>query len=91
METKLKIQELWDYLGVCDDEVLIVGAHNAATDKDQFIIAEARGHGLHLTTSDNIIDAISDRPFQLIQQRDVYGRYVIPSVKRIIEDKKQDY
>lgn len=91
METKLKIQALWNYLEVQDNELLIVSVYNQNTGKDLFIVAEAKETELSITTKDNITDAISDRPFQWIQQRDSDGKYIIPSVEQLIEDKNLDY
>lgn len=91
METKLKIQELWNYLGIQDNEVMIVSVYDQDTGKDMFIIAEAKANDLSLSTTDNLSDAISDRPFQLVQQRGSDGKFIIPSVKQMIEDKNLDY
>lgn len=91
MKMKLKIQQLWSYLKIQDNERLIVRVFDNQAGKDMFVIAETGGTGLNIMTADNLSDAIANRPFQLIQQRDNCGKHIIPSVKRLIEDRKLDY
>ena len=91
METKLKIQELWNYLGVQDNEILIVSEYDYSVGKDKFIVAEAQENDLSLSITDDLSNTISNRPFHLVQQRDSNGKFIIPSVKQLIEDKNLDY
>lgn len=41
MNATFQIQQLWQYLGVQDDEILIIRHYNQSDDKDEFLIVEA--------------------------------------------------
>ena len=86
-----KIQQIWQYLGVQDDEILIVRSFNKKERKDEFLIAEATQDGLKITVSSNMPEPRLNRPFKMIQQRDSSGKYIIPSVEQLIRDKISDY
>ena len=51
MNTTFKIQQIWQYLGVQDDEILIIRHYNKSDDKDEFLIAEVTQDGLKITTA----------------------------------------
>ena len=91
MNTTLKIQRLWEYLDIQDDELLIVRSYSHETKDDEFIIVEKGSDGLKITTEVNMPALTTGRPFQMIQQRDSKGHYVIPSVEQMIQDKLSDY
>lgn len=38
MNTTFKIQQIWQYLGVQDDEILIIRHYNKSDDKDEFLV-----------------------------------------------------
>lgn len=86
-----KIKQIWQYLEVQDDEILIVRSYNKKERKDEFLIAEATQDGLKITVSSNMPEPRLNRPFKMIQQRDSSGKYVIPSVEQLIRDKISDY
>ncbi len=91
MSTTFKIQQIWQYLGVQDDESLIIRHYNKSNKNDEFLIAEATRDGLKITSVSALPELRADRPFQLIQQRDSSGKFIIPSVNQLIKDKVSDY
>lgn len=91
MNTTLKIQRLWEYLGIQDDEILIVRSYNQETKEDDYLIVEKSLDGLKITTEAKMPELKADRPFQLIQQLDSDGHHIIPSVDQMIQDKLSDY
>ena len=54
MNATFQIQQLWQYLGVQDDEILIIRHYNQSDDKDEFLIVEATQNGLTITTTDTL-------------------------------------
>lgn len=91
METKSKIQKLWKYFGVQDNEILIVRSYNESKDKDEYIIAETNNGEFVITISDTFPQLMANQPFQIIQQRDSNGRFAIPSVEQIQQDETLDF
>lgn len=91
MKTTLKIKELWDYLKVQDDEVLIVRLYNPDKDSDEFIVTEKSPCGLSLSIYDFLPCSQLNKPFRLVQQLDSDGRHIIPSVKQLRQDEIFDY
>lgn len=91
MNMTFKIHQLWKYLRVQDDEILIVRSYNKRARKDEYVIAEATSDGLKISIMSEIPELRSDRPFQMIQQRDSSGHHIIPSVTQLIKDKVSDY
>ena len=91
MNTTFKIQRIWQYLGVQDDEILIIRHYNDSDKKDEFLIVESTPNGLIITTSNSMPELGISKSFQMIQQRDSSGRFIIPSVAQLIQDKVNDY
>ena len=91
MNTTFKIQQIWQYLGVQDDETLIIRHYNKSDDKDEFLVVESTQEGLKVTAVSTLPQLRTDQPFQMIQQRDSSGKFIIPSVTQLINDKVSDY
>lgn len=91
MNTTFKIKQLWEYLDIQDDEILIVRSYNQETTKDEYLIVEKSQDGLKITAKDDLAELKPGQPFKMIQQRDSEGHYIIPSVEQIIQDKLSDY
>lgn len=91
MNTKTKIRQLWDYLKVQDDELLIVRSFNTARHSDEYIVAKMNGTQLEITTTDTMPDIQPGTAFQMIQQIGADGKHKIPSVDQIKEDERLDY
>ena len=91
MNIGLKIKELWYYLKIQDDEVLIVKVYNKTKDCDEYIVAEKVNGSIETRQTDCIDDIIVDRPFRIIKQRNESGKFEIPSVKQMEHDKLIDY
>ena len=91
MNTTFKIQKLWQYLGIQDDEILIVRRYHSSKGNDEFLIVESNHGELKISTTPNMPELRVDRPFHLIQQLDSAGKYIIPSVNQLIQDEVSDY
>lgn len=91
MNTKIKIQQLWDYLKVQDEELLIVRSFNATKNSDEYILARKTGNELEITTTDTMPEIKPNMAFQMIQQIGADGRHKIPSVEQIKRDEMLDY
>lgn len=91
MNVKTKINQLWSYLKVQDDELLIVRSFNATKNSDEYIVAEMKEGEITITTSDKMPDLNQGIPFQLIQQRGENGKHKIPSVEQLKMDELLDY
>ena len=91
MNATFQIQQLWQYLGVQDDEILIIRHYNKSDDKDEFLVVEHAQEGLKVTAVSSLPQLRADQPFQMIQQRDSSGKFIIPSVTQLINDKVSDY
>lgn len=88
---ELKIKELWKYLRIQDDEILIVQVYNPKTKTDEYLMAEMQGESLSVRTESDFLHYIRGKPFRLIRQRDSRGHCQIPSAKRLKSDKNRDY
>lgn len=91
MNEKFKIQQLWQYLKVQDDEILIVRSYSYTKNSDEFIVAKMAGNELNITIENSLPKLQIDKPFRLIQQLDSSKKHVIPSVNQIIQDELVDY
>lgn len=91
MNTTFQIQQLWQYLGVQDDKILIIRHYNQSDDNDEFLIVEATQNGLKITPACILPELRADMRFQIIQQRDSSGKFIIPSVNQLISDRVSDY
>lgn len=91
MNTTFKIQQIWQYLGIQDNEILIIRHYNESEEKDEFLVVETTQDGLKVTAVSTLPELRADTPFQIIQQRDSSGKFIIPSVTQLINDKVSDY
>lgn len=91
MNTKTKIHQLWDYLKLQDDELLIVRSFNAAKDSDEYIVAKKNDNELEITTTDAVPQIHPGTAFQMIQQIGSDGKHKIPTVEQIKRDELLDY
>lgn len=91
MNVQTKIQQLWDYLQVRDDELLIIRSFNATKNANEYIIAKLLKHKIKITRSDIMPDLELNQSFQLIQQIGQDGKYKIPSVEQLKQDELLDY
>lgn len=88
---KTKLQDLWRYLKIRDDETLIVASHNHQTKTDEYIIAELVGGELRITITTSLPIITGDKPMQIITQRGSDGKFEIPSVEQLERDQQLDY
>lgn len=91
MDIKIKIHQLWDYLKVQDDEILIVRSFNTTKDSDEYIVAKRTDNGLEITISDAMPEIKPGVAFQMIQQRGKDGKHKIPSVNQLRQNELLDY
>lgn len=91
MNENSKIQQLWKYLKIQDNEALIIQLYNPNKDVDEFLVVEKICGKLETHTICDLKMIPSDESFKLVQQRDSSGKHVIPSVKRIKRDEFIDY
>lgn len=63
MNTTFKIQQIWQYLGVQDDEILIIRHYNKSDDKDEFLVVESTQEGLKVTAVSTLPQLRADQPF----------------------------
>lgn len=91
MDPKIKIQQLWRYLKVQDDETLIVKSYNHAKGSDEFIMAKMTANGLNINVENRMPELPADKPFRLIQQLDSSGKHMIPLVEQMKRDEQIDY
>lgn len=91
MSTLKKIQDLWDYFGLQDDETLIVRHTNPSDNSDEYVIAKMTDSTISLYIKSNLTDEDFLRPFQKIEQRNSQGRFEIPSVNQLKTDAELDY
>lgn len=91
MNIGLKIKELWYYLKIQDDEILIIKVYNKTNGRDEYIVAEKVNGLIETRQTESIDDIDIDRPFRIIKQRNESGKFEIPSVKQMEHDKLIDY
>lgn len=91
MNEKLKLQKLWNYLEVQDNENLIVQSYNHEKGSDEFFVVESVKNELKITTSNSLPELKADKPFILVQQIDSTGKHIIPSVEQLKNDELIDY
>lgn len=91
MNTRTKIRQLWGYLKIQDDELLIVRSFNATKKSDEYIVAKMVNNELKITTTDTMSEIHSGVAFQMIQQIGSDGKYKIPTVDQIKRDELLDY
>lgn len=91
METALKIQQLWRYLKIQDDEILIVQLYNQIKGSDEFLITEIVDKRLVTRTINSLQMLTTTKPFRLVQQLDYSGKHIIPLVEQLKRDEFVDY
>lgn len=91
MNEKLKLQELWNYLEVQDDESLIVQSYNSEKCSDEYYVVKSENNQLKITIVESKSELDFNRPFVMVQQMDSDGRHIIPSVGQIKNDELIDY
>ena len=91
MDATFKIQQLWQYLKIQDDEVLIVQFYNHANGYDEFFVTENVNGKLKTHIIDSLQISNINKPFRLIQQLDSSGKHMIPDVDQIKRDERADY
>lgn len=91
MNTNLKIQQLWRYLRIRDNEVLIVQVYNPQKGVDEYLVTEKHGNELTTACMDEFLEYVKDKPFRLIQQLDEECHHEIPSVTQMEHDRLIDY
>lgn len=91
MKTTLKIKQLWRYLKIQDNEILIVQSYNRTKSSNEFIVTEMVDGVLQTHTIDGLQAFDTTKPFRLIQQLDCSGKHTIPSVKQLKYDEFADY
>lgn len=91
MNIMFQIRQLWRYLKIQDDEILIIPFYNPATQNDQYIVAEKKNARLEILTLNNMPELSSNKAFKIIQHIGSDGKHIIPSVKQMKRDEKKDY
>lgn len=91
MDTTFKIQQLWQYLKIQDDEVLIVQFYNHTNGYDEFLVTENVDGKLKTRIINSWQIPNINKPFRLIQQLDSFGKHTIPDVDQIKRDERADY
>lgn len=91
MDATFKIQQLWQYLKIQDDEILIVQFYNHTNGYDEYLVTENAGGELKTHVIDSLQISHINKPFRLIQQLDSSGKHIIPSVDQIKHDECTDY
>lgn len=91
MDATFKIQKLWQYLKIQDDEVLIVQFYNQTNGCDEFLVTENADGKLKTHIIDSLQIPNINKPFRLIQQLDSSGKHIISDVDRIKRDERADY
>ncbi len=91
MDDSFKIKQLWQYLKIQDNEVLIVQLYNDNKKIDELLVVEKVCGKLEAHTVSSLQILHTDKPFRLIQMRDSFGKHRFPSVERLKHDKSIDY
>lgn len=91
MNTKSKIHQLWNYLKIQDEELLIVRSYNTAMESDEYIVAKMVDKKLEVTTANTMPTFNPGTSFQLIQQIGADGKHKVPSVEQLQKDELIDY
>jgi len=91
MDTTFKIQQLWQYLKIQDDEVLIVQFYNHTNGCDEFLVTENVNGELKSHVIGSLQISNINKPFRLIQQLDSSGKHIIPDVNQIKRNERADY
>lgn len=86
-----KIRQLWHYLELTDDEMLIIPAYNTDLNKDEYLVITMPEQTMNIVVAGEKPDFNLLHAFHYISQRDARGRYRIPSVTQMERDKKMDY
>lgn len=91
MDATFQIQQLWQYLKIQDNEILIIQFYNHTNGYDEFLVTEDVGGSLKTHTIDSLQISHINKPFRLIQQLDSSGKHIIPDVNQIKRDERADY
>lgn len=91
MNIVFQIRQLWRYLKIKDNEILIIPLFNQTTETDQFIVAEKKNERIEISIADKMPELSLDKPFKIIQHIGADGKHVIPSVEQMKRDEKRDY
>lgn len=91
MTNNSKIKNLWRYLNIQDEEVLIVKMFNLSKNADDYIIARKVNGRIVVLRTDDFWKCVKDRDFRLIQYRNYEQKFDIPSPERLEHDKEIDY
>lgn len=84
------LAQIWDYLNLDDDEILIVPVFNQDTNRDIYYVTRKEGEGLITQLLFSFPD-VSSSPFRMIQRRNSEGKLVLPTIKNMKNDSEMDY
>lgn len=91
MNIVFQISQLWHYLNIKDDEILIIPVYNPAIDADEYLVAEKKNKRIEFSKVDKMPELSLNKPFKLIQHLGEDGKHIIPSVDQMLKDSKIDY
>lgn len=89
---KNKIKQLWHYLQLNCDETLIIENFNHEAGENEFIVVKAGEDGKLVISVDSELPELTYKTqFQFIKHLDSGGKFIIPSVEQLENDKLADY
>lgn len=91
MDNEIKIRQLWRYLKIEDDEILIIQFYNQSTKAEEYAIAAKSNGEIEIRYEKDIPELSLNKPFHLFQHIGTEGKHIIPSVKELEEEKDMDY
>ncbi len=86
-----KIQKLWSYLQIQDNETLIIQVYNYEKKVDVFYIIGLVECDMHIELSEACPNLSELQPFKFIKFCGADGRHIIPSVSDLIAESESDY
>lgn len=91
MDNESKICQLWRYLKIQDDEILVIPIYNKSLGVDEYAIAEKNQNKISIRTIQKMPELSLDKPFHLFQHIGAEGFHTVPSVEQLKRDEEMDY
>lgn len=89
MNKKLKIKQLWHYLKI-QDELLVIQVHNSSSGADEYLVVEMVNDELQIHTVSELQDVPTGN-LRIVSYRDDDGNLAVPDVDRIARERESDY
>lgn len=91
MNNKQQIQELWSYLKIQANELLVLKNYNQLTRTDEYILAKMVNNQLDISVTSEMPQFNQGEDFLVFKHLNADGKCDIPSVAQLEIERNMDY